>query len=195
VGWKPSAEFSNNQTRRKSLMDFIFLSTPIIVHIFFAFNHRTMTPKRIVIYASLCFSNIGGAHSFTVTPKFESALGSVIAKQQQIQKVTTSTLFYNDRNKESQEGESSLWLPSSGLSQDDQLLKMKNDMNRFASAKGALEELRSDIKQMKENLALSLVTDDLMRIVALKKSINEALEKDPEFVYSRYEDDHRIISM
>lgn len=62
---------------------------------------------------------------------------------------------------------------------------MKEDMKRFTQAKGALDDLRSDIKQMKENLALSLVTDDLMRIVALTKSINEAQEKDPEFVYSR----------
>ncbi len=55
---------------------------------------------------------------------------------------------------------------------------MKEYTNRFAQAKEELEELRSDMKQMKDNLALSLVTDDLMRIVALTKSIKEAQEKD-----------------
>jgi hypothetical protein len=144
-----------------------------------------MTPKILSFYAALCISNLGSVYSFAVTSTFESSLSGVNPCPNQHKKATSSTLFYDVKSDDANAGESPLWLPSSGTTPEDRLLKMKEYTNRFAQAKEELEELRSDMKQMKDNLALSLVTDDLMRIVALTKSIKEAQEKDPEFVYSR----------
>lgn len=61
--------------------------------------------------------------------------------------------------------------------------KMKQEKDRFAQGE-KLKELRADIQLMKQNLQLSLVTDDLMRVVALTKSIKDIEKKDPELVYS-----------
>eukprot|EP00557_Chaetoceros_sp_GSL56_P013907 CAMPEP_0176484192 /NCGR_PEP_ID=MMETSP0200_2-20121128/4323_1 /TAXON_ID=947934 /ORGANISM="Chaetoceros sp., Strain GSL56" /LENGTH=506 /DNA_ID=CAMNT_0017880649 /DNA_START=798 /DNA_END=2318 /DNA_ORIENTATION=+ len=55
---------------------------------------------------------------------------------------------------------------------------------RFAQGK-ELQDLRSDVLQMKQNLQLSLATDDLMRVVALTKSLEEAEKRDPEYVYTK----------
>ena len=62
--------------------------------------------------------------------------------------------------------------------------KMKQEKDRFAQGE-KLKEIRADIQLMKQNLKLSLVTDDLMKVVALTKSIKDIEKKDPELVYSR----------
>lgn len=81
----------------------------------------------------------------------------------------------------------SWWLPSqtpeSKVRQERLLSEMEN-MKRFVQGK-ELEELVTDVNAMKINLKYALATDDITRIIALKKAIKEAENKNPEIVYTR----------
>jgi hypothetical protein len=120
---------------------------------------------------------------------------------------TLAPLFYNDKNSNAHDNKpsSSWWLPgewmqpdstssntvgrSSVKQQQERVNDHKNAVcqrpsSPFAQGK-ELQDLRSDIIQMKQNLQLSLATDDLMRVVALTKSLEEAEKRDPEYVYTK----------
>lgn len=138
-----------------------------------------MISKTTILCAAIFASNLSSIHAFITMP------GVDVSHVQQKPTSYSFTLFYNEKSDDTEDCEQSLWLPSSKNTQAERFLKMREDMSRFAEVKTAREELRSDIKHMKETLALSLATDDLMRVVALTNSIQEAQEKDPEFIYSK----------
>jgi hypothetical protein len=81
----------------------------------------------------------------------------------------------------------SWWLPSqtpeSEVRQERLLDEMEN-MKRFAQGK-QLEELITDVNAMKINLKYALATDDITRIISLKKAIKEKENRNPEIVYAR----------
>jgi hypothetical protein len=119
-------------------------------------------------------------------------------------------LFYNDKNSNSHQqqhdnsNKPSWWISAEWMQEDDApedstlrgvdtVKKQQQQQEReqkqqrplpFAQGK-ELQDLRSDILQMKQNLQLSLATDDLMRVVALTKSLEEAKKRDPEVVYTK----------
>lgn len=65
---------------------------------------------------------------------------------------------------------------------EERLVRWQQDMLRYAQG-AELHHLRADIVGMKQSLRWSLASDDLMRIIALKKEIREKEQKDPEVVY------------
>jgi hypothetical protein len=64
------------------------------------------------------------------------------------------------------------------------LVRFQEEMMRFKHGT-ELENLRTDLVSMKENLKWALATDDIGRIIDLTAAIEKAQEKDPEFVYAR----------
>lgn len=87
---------------------------------------------------------------------------------------SSSTLFYTESNDET-------WYNSLEF-ECEESFDSSSQENKYLTG-NELKELRADIQQMKQNLQLSLATDDLMRVVSLQKSIEEAEKKDPELVY------------
>ena len=93
------------------------------------------------------------------------------------------------------------WLPSSSSSSPSsskqknqsyesptrkkRLLRIHQDLQRFAHAGSELQELRSDIQVLQSNLKLALVIDDIPRIISLSTAIEKSQQRDPEFVYGQ----------
>ena len=81
----------------------------------------------------------------------------------------------------------SWWFPSQtpeSEARQERILEEIENMKRFAQGK-ELEELISDVNSMKINLKYALATDDITRIISLKKAIRDAENRNPEIVYER----------
>jgi hypothetical protein len=105
-------------------------------------------------------------------------------------RTTTTTLYFNDKSENTSNNRKPSWWSSSSSSSssnhndesEESSARKQQEKARFAQDK-ELESLRADIHQLGLNLKWSLATDDLMRIVALKRSIEKAERRDPERVY------------
>jgi hypothetical protein len=81
----------------------------------------------------------------------------------------------------------SWWIPSQqpeSATRRERLVRMNEEMLRFAQGI-ELQNLRSDISALKDNLRWALATDDIQCIIDLTAAIQEAEDRDPELVYKK----------
>ena len=139
-----------------------------------------------LIIASGLVQNV---QSFMIPKSSRTAIMNGFHSVSSLDKEPASPLHYKNKNNDN-ENTPSWWLSSSENSppeseaRKERLKKLQAGMAQFAQGQ-ELDDLRSDIKQLKKNLHLSLATDDLMRFVSLSKSLESLEEKDPEYVYLR----------
>jgi hypothetical protein len=132
-------------------------------------NNRTVLLSSILILLSNAF-----------VFDAQRRVGTIIRKKP----TTSRALYFNHKNEGNYDNKPSWWMDAEVDLPKEESMIIKKEKNRFAQGQ-ELKELRSDIQKMKQNLQLSLATDDLMRVVALTKSIERAEKNDPELVYSR----------
>ena len=146
--------------------------------------------KRIICLSPILIS-VASSFVFDVKKRIGFRTLNTSTTQVFAPKIITRSLplYYNDKTAGNHGNMPSWWIsaevdieePKSNEERDQ---KMKQEKDRFAQGE-KLKEIRADIQLMKQNLKLSLVTDDLMKVVALTKSIKDIEKKDPELVYSR----------
>ena len=132
----------------------------------------TCSNKRLIYLSSILISSTNAFVLFDAKRR----VGTIV-----LEELTTSTLYFNPRNEGNYDNKPS-WLMVADVELGEE--KRSEENNRFAQGE-ELKELRSDIQEMKQNLKLSLAIADLMRVVALVKSIEETEKRDPELIYSR----------